>query len=83
MVAAHEAAVADALGYLEAGAAFVRRGKDGLVRLAEGLVGAAFLHTTNRLGDPQLHTHLVACPGPDGAWSALQAPRLALGWDRK
>ncbi len=80
MVSAHEAAVADALGYLEAEAAFVRRGKDGLVRLpAEGFVGAAFVHTTSRLGDPQLHTHLVTpnlAKGLDGAWSALDARAL-------
>ena len=80
VISAHEAAVADALGYLEAGAAFVRRGKDGLVRLpAEGFVGAAFVHTTSRLGDPQLHTHLVVAnlaQGPDGAWSALDGRAL-------
>jgi conjugative relaxase-like TrwC/TraI family protein len=80
VVSAHEAAVADALGYLEAEAAFVRRGKDGLVRLpAEGFVGAAFVHTTSRLGDPQLHTHLVTpnlAKGLDGAWSALDARAL-------
>lgn len=80
VVSAHESAVADALGYLEAEAAFVRRGKDGLVRFpAEGFVGAAFVHTTSRLGDPQLHTHLVAANlarGPDGAWSAPDARAL-------
>jgi conjugative relaxase-like TrwC/TraI family protein len=51
-----------------------------LVRLpAEGFVGAAFVHTTSRLGDPQLHTHLVVAnlaQGPDGAWSALDARAL-------
>jgi conjugative relaxase-like TrwC/TraI family protein len=80
VIAAHQVAVGEALGYLEAEAAFVRRGKDGLVRLrAEGFIGAAFLHTTSRLGDPQLHTHLVTpnlARGPDGAWSALDARAL-------
>ena len=87
VIAVHETAVGEALGYLEAEAAFVRRGKDGLVRLrAEGFIGAAFLHTTSRLGDPQLHTHLVTahicfgCPG--SCWrpaaAAFRAPRTPL-----
>lgn len=76
-VAAHDAAVREALGYLESEAAWVRRGKDGLLRLpAEGFIEAAFVHTTSRLGDPQLHTHALLpnlAKGPDGAWSALDA----------
>jgi conjugative relaxase-like TrwC/TraI family protein len=74
---AHTNAVAQALGYLETEAAFVRRGRDGSVRLAaKGLVAASFVHTTSRLGDPQLHSHVLLTnlgESGDGAWSALDA----------
>lgn len=77
VLAAHEAAVTESLGYLEENAAWVRRGKDGVVRLAaKGFIEAAFGHTTSRLGDPQLHTHVLLAnlgQGPDGQWSALDA----------
>ena len=80
IVAAHERAIASALGYLEREAVFVRRGHNGAERLiGGGLVGAAFRHRTSRAGDPQLHTHVVvanAAQGPDGQWSALDARHL-------
>ena len=80
IVAAHEEAIAAALGYLEREAVFVRRGHNGAERLVGGgLVGAAFRHRTSRAGDPQLHTHVVvanAAQGPDGRWSALDARHL-------
>lgn len=57
---AHDAAVAQALGYLEREAGEVRRGKDGIDRLpGGGFVAAAFRHRTSRAGDPQLHTHVL------------------------
>ncbi len=77
IVAAHEEAIASALGYLEREAVFVRRGHNGAERLiGGGLVGAAFRHRTSRACDPQVHTHVVvanAAQGPDGRWSALDA----------
>ena len=77
---AHDHAVAEALGYLERSAARVRRGAGGTVVLpAEGLVAAAFRHRTSRLGDPQLHTHVLVANlahGPDGRWSALDGRPL-------
>ncbi len=80
IVAAHEDAIASALGYLEREAVFVRRGHNGAERLVGGgLVGAGFRHRTSRAGDPQLHTHVVvanAAQGPDGRWSALDARHL-------
>ena len=80
IVAAHEEAIASAVGYLEREAVFVRRGHNGAERLiGGGLVGAAFRHRTSRAGDPQLHTHVVvanAAQGPDGRWSALDARHL-------
>ena len=73
--AAHDEAVAEALGYLEAEAAQLRRGHDGLaVEAAGGLVAAGFRHRTSRAGDPQLHTHVLVAnlaPSAEGRWSAL------------
>jgi conjugative relaxase-like TrwC/TraI family protein len=77
---AHEQAVREALAYLEASAAFVRRGPAGSeVMQADGLIAAAFRHRTSRVGDPQLHTHLLVANlarGSDGRWSALDGRRL-------
>jgi conjugative relaxase-like TrwC/TraI family protein len=73
----HEAAVADALGYLEREACRARRGRDGVVEVrGRGFVAAAFGHRTSRAGDPLLHTHVVVAnrtQGPDGRWTALDA----------
>ncbi len=78
--AAHDAAVQDALAYLERQAAFARRGHNGLkVVPGEGFVAAAFRHRTSRAGDPQLHTHVLVANlsrGPDGRWRALDGRRL-------
>ena len=60
--AAHEAAVAGALGYLEREACRARRGKGGAIQVVGGgsfRPGAAFEHRTSRAGDPLLHTHVV------------------------
>jgi conjugative relaxase-like TrwC/TraI family protein len=77
---AHDHAVVEALGYLERSAAAVRRGSGGLmVEQADGFVAAAFRHRTSRVGDPQLHTHVVVANlgrGVDGRWSALDGRRL-------
>jgi conjugative relaxase-like TrwC/TraI family protein len=79
---AHDAAVVQALGYLEREAGEVRRGKDGVDRLpGGGFVAAAFRHRTGRAGDPQLHTHVLVANvtrGADGRWSALDGRQLYL-----
>ena len=79
---AHDAAVSQALGYLEREAGEVRRGKDGRDRLpGGGFVAAAFRHRTSRAGDPQLHTHVLVANmtrGADGRWSALDGRQLYL-----
>ena len=79
---AHDAAVGQALGYLEREAGEVRRGKDGRDRLpGGGFVAAAFRHRTSRAGDPQLHTHVLVANmtrGSDGRWSALDGRQLYL-----
>src|SRR5262249_36502980 len=73
----HDAAVREALGYLERHAARTRRGKGGRqIISADGFVAAAFRHRTSRAGDPQLHTHVVVANGVrgvDGRWSSLDA----------
>lgn len=72
---AHDEAVRDAIGYLEAHAAYARRGSGGSETVpTSGLLAAAFRHRTSRAGDPQLHTHVVvanAVQAEDGRWSAL------------
>jgi conjugative relaxase-like TrwC/TraI family protein len=77
---AHDAAVLDALGYLEREAVQVRRGKGGVFKEhAGGLIAGAYRHRTSRAGDPQLHTHVVAAnlaQGADGRWTALHGAAL-------
>jgi conjugative relaxase-like TrwC/TraI family protein len=80
IVAAHERALDSALGWLEREACRVRRGHAGAIQHAgAGFVAAGFRHRTSRLGDPQLHTHVLVANlslGPDGRWSALDARPL-------
>lgn len=62
--AAHDAAVRDALGYLEREACWTRRGHNGVHLLkGDGLTIAAFRHRSSRAGDLQLHTHAVVANG--------------------
>jgi hypothetical protein len=45
----------------------------------DGFVAAAFGHRTSRVGDPQLHTHVLVANlarGSDGAWGALDGRLL-------
>ncbi len=92
VVEAGEAAVAEALAWLEREACHVRRGtnrRDAKVRGVEnwgtrrlqgaGFVAAQFRHRTSRAGDPQLHWHVLAANitrGPDRRWTALDATSL-------
>jgi conjugative relaxase-like TrwC/TraI family protein len=83
LVAAHEAAVRDALGYLERQACVTRRRIRGRVTQFDGrgFVAAAFQHRASRAGDPLLHTHVVIANGTqtaDGHWGALDARPLYL-----
>lgn len=79
--AAHRAAVAGALSYLEARALTVRvgTGEERQVVPAGTLVGAQFEHTTSRALDPHLHSHVVvanlASPS-DGSWRAVDGRGL-------
>jgi conjugative relaxase-like TrwC/TraI family protein len=82
--AAHDAAVADALAFLEERAAFTRTGHDGIAQVdTTGLIAAAFTHRDSRAGDPDLHTHVaisnkVAHVDAGGAqrWLALDGQPL-------
>jgi conjugative relaxase-like TrwC/TraI family protein len=78
--AAHDAAVGEALGYMEREACKARRGRGGAIQVdGRGFVGAAFEHRSSRAGDPQLHTHVVIANetlGPDGRWTALDGRLL-------
>jgi DNA primase catalytic core len=72
---AHQAAVADTLGWLEREATYTRAGTDGVRQIeVAGLVGTAFTHRDARSGDPDLHTHVAISnkvQALDGRWLAL------------
>lgn len=58
--AAHDAAVADVLEWLQDQACFTRTGARGVAQVdTEGLIAAAFTHRDSRAGDPDLHTHVA------------------------
>lgn len=78
--AAHEAAVAETLAWLEREAAHTRMGRGGARQVkVRGLVAAAFTHRDSRAGDPDLHTHLAVSnkvQAEDGRWLALDGRLL-------
>jgi conjugative relaxase-like TrwC/TraI family protein len=81
VVRAHEAAVSEALGFLEQKAALTRTTEAGVTRDEEtnNLVVARFAHDTSRDLDPQLHTHCVvinATRREDGAWRSISNERF-------
>src|SRR3954453_14736158 len=57
---AHQAAVNDALTFIEEHALFTRTGPQGIRQVdVRGLVAAALTHRDSRAGDPDLHTHVA------------------------
>ena len=57
---AHDAAVVEALAYVEREVLFTREGADGARQVeTRGLVATAFRHRDSRAGDPDLHTHVA------------------------
>ena len=95
VLAAHEAAVTAALGLLERHAAYVRRGRNGVIlEPAAGIVVARFDHELARrvehadgvvTTDPHLHTHcalLGKALGRDGQWRALRHPLIIGEWQK-
>src|SRR3954452_3729069 len=78
--AAHDAAVADTLSWLEREVAHTRVGRGGARQVkVRGLVAAAFTHRDSRAGDPDLHTHVAVSnkvQAEDGRWLALDGRLL-------
>ena len=89
IVEAHHRAVADVLDLVEREVAATRRGVsagNGAVAQADvvGVIATAFDHWDSRLGDPQLHTHVVVSnkvqTTEDGRWRSLDGrPLHAVG----
>ena len=85
VVEAHHRAVADVLDLVEREVAATRRGVsagNGAVAQADvvGVIATAFDHWDSRLGDPQLHTHVVVSnkvqTTEDGRWRSLDGRPL-------
>jgi conjugative relaxase-like TrwC/TraI family protein len=72
---AHQAAVQDALSFIERHALFTRQGRNGVRQVNVcGLVAAAFTHRDSRAGDPDLHTHVAVANKVqtiDGRWLSI------------
>lgn len=73
--AAHNAAIADTITYLEREVAYTREGRAGARQVnVTGLVATAFTHRDSRAGDPDLHTHVAVSNKVqtcEGRWLAL------------
>ncbi|MBN9618494.1 MAG: relaxase domain-containing protein [Actinobacteria bacterium] len=73
--AAHSAAIADTITYLEREVAYTREGRAGVRQVdVTGLVATAFTHRDSRSGDPDLHTHVAISnkvQTREGRWLAL------------
>ncbi|MCC6498335.1 MAG: relaxase domain-containing protein [Propionibacteriaceae bacterium] len=76
----HDAAVSDALAYLEANVLFTRKGHQGMRHLpVRGMIAARFVHRDSRAGDPDLHTHVALANKVQtgaGEWLAIDAKVL-------
>jgi len=72
---AHQAAVRDALRFVEEQALFTRTGPQGIRQVnVRGLVATAFTHRDSRAGDPDLHTHVAVANKVqtlDGRWLSI------------
>ncbi|MBB1510612.1 MobF family relaxase [Tessaracoccus sp. MC1756] len=81
--AAHNAAVTDALTYLEQRVLYSRRGAGGVRQVdVRGLIAASFTHRDSRAGDPNLHTHVAIAnkvQALDGTWLAIDGRPLFAG----
>jgi conjugative relaxase-like TrwC/TraI family protein len=72
---AHQAAVKDALTFIETHALFTRTGPQGIRQVnVRGMVASAFTHRDSRAGDPDLHTHVAVANKVqtlDGRWLSI------------
>lgn len=77
---AHQAAIKDALDFIETHALFSRTGKGGVQQInVQGLVATAFTHRDSRAGDPDLHTHVAVAnkvQTADGRWLSIDGRLL-------
>jgi TrwC relaxase len=77
---AHQAAVNDALTFIEKHALFTRTAPQGIRQVnVRGLVAAAFTHRDSRAGDPDLHTHVAVANKVqtiDGRWLSIDGRLL-------
>src|SRR5215210_5512928 len=75
MEQAHQAAIKDALMFIERHALFTRTGPQGIRQVnVRGLVATAFTHRDSRAGDPDLHTHVAVANKVqtiDGRWLSI------------
>ncbi|MCY7399432.1 MAG: relaxase domain-containing protein [Nocardioides sp.] len=73
--AAHDAAVRDALSFIEREVLFTREGRNGARQVeTRGLIATAFTHRDSRAGDPDLHTHVAISnkvQTSDGKWLSI------------
>ena len=81
LVAAHDAAVREALGWLQDNALSTRsrHGGEALEEPARHMVAAVFRHDLSRAAEPQLHSHAVvmnATIGSKAAWQSVHSIRL-------
>lgn len=78
--AAHQAAVEDAMDWVERRVSYTRRGRAGVRQVdIKGLLMAQFTHRDSRAGDPDLHTHVAVSnkvEALDGTWLALDGQPL-------
>src|SRR5215217_3133494 len=72
---AHQAAIRDALTFLEHHALYTRTGANGVRQVGvQGMVASAFTHRDSRAGDPDLHTHVAVANKVqtlDGCWLSI------------
>lgn len=72
---AHNAAVREALSFIENHALYSREGTNGARQVdVRGLVATAFTHRDSRAGDPDLHTHVAVAnkvQTASGKWLAI------------
>ncbi len=81
---AHKEAVKKVIGFLEEYGVKTRRGKGGNTKENGKLIAATFLHSTNRNGEPHLHTHslflniVVRNDGTTGTLESLDLFKLKM-----
>lgn len=72
---AHQAAIKDALEFIETHALYSRTGAGGIRQVdVQGLVATAFTHRDSRAGDPDLHTHVAIANkvrSREGQWLSI------------